>query len=141
LTESLTRAYDRLLLFYAVLEIKVIIKFVSAIKSLFDLTFVSDVDLPSEFIAYALQEWLRDRICLTLYIKPGSPWENPFIESFNGTFRNDCLNRWVFSNGQEARELIEDWRLEYNLRRPHSSLGYLPPAVLAQQVTLSLNLV
>jgi putative transposase len=93
-----------------------------------------------EFIAYALQEWLRDRTCHTLYIKPGSPWENPFIESFNGTFRNDCLNRWVFSNGQEARELIEDWRLEYNLRRPHSSLGYLPPAVFAQQATLSLNL-
>ena len=50
-----------------------------------------------EFIAYALQQWLKDRHCHTLYIKPGSPWENPFIESFNGTLRNDCLNRWIFT--------------------------------------------
>lgn len=92
-----------------------------------------------EFIAYDLQEWLRDRACHTLYITPGSPWENPFIESFNGTFRNDCLKRWIFSNGPEAREIIETWRLEYNLRRPHSSLGYLPPAVFAQQASLSLT--
>jgi putative transposase len=97
-------------------------------------------DKVSEFIAYALQEWLRDRTCHRLYINLGSPWENPFIETFNGTVRNDCLNRWIFSNGQEARELIETWRLEYYLRRPHSSLGYLPPAVFAQQASRSLRL-
>ncbi len=50
-----------------------------------------------EFIAYALQQWLKERHCHTLYIRPGSPWENPFIESFNGTLRNDCLNRWIFT--------------------------------------------
>jgi len=80
-----------------------------------------------EFIAYALQQWLRDRHCHTMYITPGSPWENPFIESFNGTFRGDCLNRWVFVDGHEAQIVIEQWRQEYNLRRPHSSLGYLAP--------------
>jgi transposase InsO family protein len=94
-----------------------------------------------EFIAYALKEWLRDRHCNTLYITPGSPWENPFIESFNGTFRGECLDRWVFANGQEAQIVIEQWRQEYNYRRPHSRLGYLPPAAFADQVRLSLPLV
>lgn len=93
-----------------------------------------------EFIAYALQQWLRDRHCNTMYIKPGSPWESPFIESFNGTFRSECLNRWVFANGHEAQVVTEQWRQEYNLHRPHSSLGYLAPAVFAEQVRLSLNL-
>jgi len=94
-----------------------------------------------EFIAYALKEWLRDNHCNTLYIAPGSPWENPFIESFNGTFRGECLDRWVFANGHEAQMVIEQWRQEYNHRRPHSSLGYLPPAVFADQARLSLELV
>lgn len=86
-----------------------------------------------EFVACALQEWLRERRCNTLYISPGSPWENPFIESFNGTFRGECLNRWIFTDGQEAQAIIEQWRQEYNHRRPHSSLGYLPPAMFADQ--------
>ena len=94
-----------------------------------------------EFIAYALQQWLRDRQCKTMYITPGSPWENPFIESFNGKFRAECLDRWIFLNGHEAQIVIEDWRQEYNHHRPHSSLGYLPPAAFAEQVRLSLNLV
>jgi len=86
-----------------------------------------------EFVACALQEWLRERRCNTLYISPGSPWENPFIESFNGTFRGECLNRWIFTDGREAQAIIEQWRQEYNHRRPHSSLGYLPPAMFADQ--------
>jgi putative transposase len=94
-----------------------------------------------EFIAYALQDWLRERHCHTLYITPGSPWENPFIESFNGTFRSECLDRWLFAHGKEAQSIIGQWRLEYNHHRPHSSLGYLPPAVFAQQARLSLSLV
>jgi putative transposase len=94
-----------------------------------------------EFIAYALKEWLRDRHCDTLYITPGSPWENPFIESFNGTFRGECLDRWVFASGQEAQIVIEQWRQEYNHRRPHSSLGYLPPVAFAEQARLSLPVV
>ena len=87
-----------------------------------------------EFVAYAVQQWLRDRHCQTLYIKPGSPWENPFIESFNGTFRADCLDRWIFVDGAEAQTVIEHWQQEYNHRRPHSSLGYLTPAQFAAQV-------
>jgi len=93
-----------------------------------------------EFIAYAIQQWLRDHHCQTLYITPGSPWENPFIESFNGTFRADCLDRWVFTDGQEAQEIIEQWRLEYNNRRPHSSLGYLTPVEFAAQVAAAQQL-
>ncbi|MBW7883644.1 MAG: IS3 family transposase [Caldilineaceae bacterium] len=93
-----------------------------------------------EFIAFALQRWLREQHCHTLYIKPGSPWENPFIESFNGTFRAACLNRWLFADGQEAQTVIEQWRQEYNHHRPHSSLGYLTPAAFAEQSRLSLHL-
>lgn len=93
-----------------------------------------------EFIAYALQQWLRDQQCSTMYITPGSPWENPFIESFNGTFRSDCLKRWLFTDGHEAQIVIEQWRQEYNHRRPHSSLGYLAPAAFAEQARLSLHL-
>jgi putative transposase len=91
-----------------------------------------------EFVAYALQQWLQEQACKTIYIKPGSPWENPFIESFNGTFRAECLNRWLFTDGREAQIVTEQWRQEYNYRRPHSSLGYLAPAAFAQQVRLSL---
>jgi transposase InsO family protein len=93
-----------------------------------------------EFIAYALQQWLHDQHCHTLYIQPGSPWENPFIESFNGTFRSECLDRWIFANGHEAQIVIEQWRQEYNQRRPHSSLGYQTPAAFAEQARLSLDL-
>ncbi len=87
-----------------------------------------------EFIAYAIQQWLRDRHCHTLYITPGSPWANPFIESFNGTFRAECLDRWVLADGPEAQEITEQWRLEYNHHRPHSRLAYLTPAAFAAQV-------
>jgi putative transposase len=76
-----------------------------------------------------------------LYITPGNPWENPFIESFNGAFRGECLDRWVFADSREAQAVIEQWRQEYNHRRPHSSLGYLPPTVFADQVRLTLDAV
>lgn len=90
-----------------------------------------------EFIALALQQWLREHHCNTLYITPGSPWENPFIESFNGTFRAEYLNRWIFATGQEAQIIIEQWRQEYNHHRPHSSLGYVAPAAFAEKLGLS----
>jgi putative transposase len=96
-----------------------------------------------EFIAFALQQWLRDHNCHTLYIKPGSPWENPFIESFNGTFRAECLNRWLFADGQEAQTVIDQWRHEYNHHCPHSSLGsgtpWAPPAAFAENARRSLQ--
>jgi transposase InsO family protein len=64
----------------------------------------------------------------TLFIEPGSPWENGYIESFNGKFRDELLNREIFTTLTEARVLIEEWRREYNQIRPHSALGYRPPA-------------
>ena len=92
-----------------------------------------------EFIARMIQNWLAEQQCQTLYITPGSPWENPFIESFIGKFKAECLNRYWFVNGPEARQLVDLWRDEYNSFRPHSSLGYLTPDEFAQQVdTLSL---
>ena len=64
----------------------------------------------------------------TLYIEPGSPWENGYIESFNGKLRNELLSGEIFTTLFEAKVLIEEWRKEYNHVRPHSALGYKPPA-------------
>jgi putative transposase len=63
----------------------------------------------------------------TLFIEPGSPWENGYIESFNGKFRDELLNREVFTTLFEAKVLIKEWQHEYNCIRPHSALGYRPP--------------
>lgn len=84
-----------------------------------------------EFVAKAIQKWLGDKGCGTIYINPGSPWENPYIESFNGKFRDECLNMEIFRNGREAQMVVENYRKEYNEVRPHSSLGYLTPAEFA----------
>ena len=64
----------------------------------------------------------------TLYIEPGSPWENGYCESFNSKLRDELLAREIFYTMKEAKILIEWWRRQYNTRRPHSSLGYRPPA-------------
>ena len=63
-----------------------------------------------------------------MFIEPGSPWENDYVESFNGTLRDELLNREIFYTVTEAKILIERWRREYNTVRPHSALGYRPPA-------------
>jgi putative transposase len=84
-----------------------------------------------EFIAYAIQDWLRDKNVKTIYITPGSPWENAYIESFHDKLRDECLNREIFGSLWEARVVIEQWRLYYNAQRPHSSLGYQTPAEFA----------
>lgn len=84
-----------------------------------------------EFIARDLREWLSKAGSQTIYIKPGSPWENAYIESFNGKFRDECLNREIFRNGREAQEVVEVWRMEYNEQRPHSALGYKTPQEFA----------
>ena len=74
----------------------------------------------------------------TLFIEPGSPWENGYIESFNGKLRDELLNREIFTTLTEARVLLAEWRKEYNQVRPHSSLGYQPPAPEAKMpVTLT----
>ena len=98
-----------------------------------------------EFTARAVREWLGRLQVKTLYIEPASPWENGYIESFNGKLRDELLNREVFDTLLEAQVLIEEWRREYNHVRPHSSLGYRPPApqavLPASSSTLSLELV
>jgi len=81
-----------------------------------------------EFVADAVREWLGRLNVKTLYIEPGSPWENGYCESFNGKLRDECLNREIFYSLREAQILIEQWRVFYNTERPHSSLGYRPPA-------------
>jgi putative transposase len=85
-----------------------------------------------EFIAYAIQDWLKEEQVKTIYIKPGSPWENGHIESFHDKLRDECLNRELFGSLLEARIILEGWRNEYNHQRPHSALGYLTPAEYAQ---------
>jgi len=81
-----------------------------------------------EFTAKAIRKWLNRVGVKTLFIEPGSPWENGYIESFNGKLRDELLNGEIFTTLTEARVLIEEWRREYNHVRPHSSLGYRPPA-------------
>ena len=81
-----------------------------------------------EFIAKALQRWLRGRSVEALYIEPGSPWENGFTESFNGTLRNELLDREIFTSLLEAKVLAARYRDEYNCERPHSSLDDQTPA-------------
>jgi len=81
-----------------------------------------------EFTAKAVRDWLNRLGVKTLFIEPGSPWENGYIESFNGKLRDELLNREIFTTLTEAKVLIEQWRKEYNQVRPHSSLGYRPPA-------------
>lgn len=87
-----------------------------------------------EFIATIVQRWLKEKGVRTLYIEPGSPWQNGFVESFHGRFRDECLNREQLHTLTEARVVIGDYREEYNKLRPHSRLGYLSPANYARQL-------
>ena len=81
-----------------------------------------------EFTAKAVRGWLGRLNVRTLFIEPGSPWENGYIESFNGKLRDELLNGEIFDTPFEAKVLIERWRIDYNTHRPHSALGYRPPA-------------
>ena len=81
-----------------------------------------------EFVARKLRQWLGNLGTGRLYIEPGSPWENGYGESFNGKLRDECLNGEIFYSLQEVQIVMEQWREEYNTRRPHSALDYRPPA-------------
>ena len=89
------------------------------------------MDNGPELTAAALRDWCRIWGTHTAYIEPGSPWETPFVESFNGRLRDECLNVEDFANITEAKAVLEDWRVEYNHYRPHQSLGGLTPAAYA----------
>jgi putative transposase len=93
------------------------------------------MDNGPELIACALRDWCRLTGAGTIYIEPGSPWENPYIESFNGRVRDELLNTEEFGSLTEAQVLVEAWRNEYNAYRPHSALGGLTPAEYARECT------
>ena len=91
------------------------------------------VDHGTEFMSRALEDWAYRRGVQLDFIRPGKPVENAFIESFNGRLRDECLNVNQFASLEDARAKIEAWRVDYNHRRPHGSLGYLTPNEFAQQ--------
>jgi putative transposase len=91
------------------------------------------MDNGPEMTAHALRDWCEFSKAGTAYIEPGSPWQNPFVESFHSRVRDELLDVEEFSCLAEARVVIEDWREDYNLRRPHSSLGMRAPAVFAAE--------
>ena len=90
--------------------------------------FVRERYLEEQLPGVSAKEWLTRVGVKTLYITPGSPWENGYCESFNGSMRDELLNGEIFYTLAEAQILIEAWRRHYNTVRPHSSLGYRPPA-------------
>ena len=84
-----------------------------------------------EFIAHEVQRWLSRTMVRTLYIQKVSPWENAYVESFNGKLRDELLNRELFLGLDEARYVLDEWRLDYNHRLPHWSLNWRTPAAYA----------
>ena len=91
------------------------------------------VDNGPELISKALDEWANRNGVRLHFIEPGKPVQNAFVESFNGKFRDECLNEHWFTCLQDARRTIEEWRIDYNTQRPHSPLGYLTPIEYAKQ--------
>ena len=89
---------------------------------------IQNTDNGPEFVAQAVRDWIAAVGAKTAYIEPGSPWENGYCESFNARFRDELLNGEIFYCLREAQILIEQWRKHYNTKRPHSALGYRPPA-------------
>ena len=85
-------------------------------------------DNGSEFIANIVQDYFEKHGIKTIYIDPGSPWQNGFVESFHSRFRDECLNREYLWTLTETQVVVETWRCEYNERRPHSRLRFLSPA-------------
>tara|TARA_R110002020_G_scaffold89684_1_gene218975 strand:- start:2060 stop:2365 length:306 start_codon:yes stop_codon:yes gene_type:complete len=93
-------------------------------------------DNGTEFTSMAILRWSQDRQIDWHYIAPGKPMQNGFIESFNGSFRDECLNETLFSSLPQARGRISAWKEDYNTHRPHSSLGNLTPNEFATQLAL-----
>ena len=91
------------------------------------------VDHGTEFQSRALEDWAYRRGVQLDFIRPGKPVENAFIESFNGRLRDECLNVHQFASLAEAQAVLDAWRLDYNTRRPHSSLGHLTPSEFVSQ--------
>ncbi len=92
-------------------------------------------DNEPEFVAHSVAQWCDDTGVASVFIDPGSPWQNAWIESFNSRLRDELLNLWQFDSLLEAQVLIEDWRIDYNKNRPHSAHGNLTPTQFAQTWT------
>jgi putative transposase len=88
-----------------------------------------------EFVTHAVADWCRFVVTDSVFIDPGSPWQNAWIESFNGRLRDELLNGWKFDSLLEARVIIEDWRIDYNWQRPHTAHGDLTPGEFAANRT------
>ena len=84
-----------------------------------------------EFTSHAVKKWLETASVKTLFVAPGSPWENGYVESFNSKLRDELLNRELFLHIDELRYVVDRWRMDYNHYRPHSSLDYMAPAAFA----------
>ncbi len=106
-----------------------------ALDSVGRLPLIFNIDNGSEFTCRAMDQWAHDKGIKLDFIRPGKPNENAFIESFNGKFRDECLNENWFLSLEDARRTIEEWRIDYNENRPHSSLGDLTPKEFAAQTT------
>jgi len=96
-------------------------------------------DNGTEFTSNAILSWTEDHRVEWHYIAPGKPMQNGFVESFNGRLRDECLNEHLFANLNEARQLIEEWRIDYNTHRPHTSLNGLTPTEFATRPTQGQN--
>lgn len=116
--ERVTRVLDRLIEHHGLPEVLV-------------------TDNGPEFTSRAMLLWAEERGIALHYIDPGRPMQNAFVESFNGRVRDECLNPSWFSSLQHARAHINNWRKDYNEKRPHSSLNYLAPDVFANQWKMS----
>lgn len=106
-----------------------------ALDSIGVLPNIFNIDNGSEFTGKAMDQWAHEKGIKLDFIRPGKPNENAFIESFNGKFRDECLNENWFLSLEDARRTIESWRIDYNENRPHSSLGNLTPREFANQTT------
>lgn len=111
---------------------------IEALSELFIIRGLPDhirLDNGPEFTSRAIRQWLSNQEVGPLFIEPGSPWENGYNESFNGKLRDELLNGEIFYTLKEAKIMIERWRVHYNTKRPHTSLGYRPPAQGTIQIT------
>jgi len=110
-----------------------VVRMLTRLKSEGRLPAVLQMDNGPEFTSRALDRWAYEHGVKLHFIRPGKPTDNGHIESFNGRLRDECLNQHAFMNLDEARQIIEDWRQDYNLERPHSALGGLSPDMYRQQ--------
>ena len=108
-------------------------KILSEISQIEGLPEIIIIDNGPEFISNALDAWAYQRGVKLTFIRPGKPVENAYIESFNGRLRDECLNESWFLSIEHARRVVEDWRIDYNTARPHSSLGNLSPEEFIRQ--------